>query len=296
MDSRKILFVLNPASGPKDKDYKEEIEAYFSQFPEISVAYHTPNWSANASIELQKEIKQNHYDTVVASGGDGTVRFVAEILYGSSTHMGILPTGSANGLAKNLELDKGIFHALETIKENQTHRVSSLTVNGAFCIHLADIGLNASIVRRFEKQKRRGFLGYLKAFVSVSFNQTASKAVIYIDNEEYQMKFYMLVFCNATGYGTGLAINPNGKLDDNQFELVQVEKFSLMEALRLYLGKDKPSPEIVRIMPCRNLIVKTKKPVHLQVDGEYQGKTKTIKVLFNDKFIKMIVPKSFIQN
>lgn len=294
MEGRKILFVLNPASGSKDTDYKDEIEAYFSQYPEISVSYYRPNWSSNASKELKKEIERNFYDTVVASGGDGTVRFVAQILYGSSMHMGILPTGSANGLAKNLELDKDLFHALETIKENKTQRVSSLTVNGSFCIHLADIGLNASIVRRFEKQKRRGFLGYLKAFVSVAFKQKVSKAEVSIDGEKRYVKFYMLVFSNGTGYGTGLAINPNGKLDDNQFELVQVEKFSLLEALRMYLGKDKPCPEIVRIVSCQSLAVKTEKPVHLQVDGEYLGKTKQVKVDFNDEFIEMIVPESFI--
>ncbi|MBV7441045.1 hypothetical protein KRX57_06395 [Weeksellaceae bacterium TAE3-ERU29] len=291
MSQRNLLFVLNPDSGNKDDISQQYIIDYFKEKKEFTLSFFIPDWESNVKEDFSQLLNSHSFDTVVASGGDGTVNFIAKNIYGKNIKLGILPTGSANGLAKNLSIPLSIPEALQVIEENHTQRVSSITVNDHFCIHLADIGLNASIVRRFERQKTRGFLGYFKAFRATIFNQKKAHALITTDDNSIDASFYMLVFCNGTGYGTGLAINPEGRLDDSKFEIVNVKKLSLLEALRLYWGQDKPHPDYAKISSCRHVTVDLKKPIHLQVDGEYLGKTKKVTADFNDLFIDTLVPK-----
>lgn len=290
MSSVKILFILNAKSGTAEGNFRDEIEEFFREKKEFSIDFFMLDWDKDPVEELKVKLNED-YGIYVASGGDGTVKFVAENLYGSNKILGILPTGSANGMAKNLEIPTQINKALEVIAEGHTQPVSSLEVNGRFCFHLADIGLNASIVKRFEEQKVRGILGYAAAMKNVVFRQKPVQATIQTENTFLNNKFYMLVFCNGTGYGTGLAINPDGRMDDFQFELVSVHKLSFIEGMRLYFGQDKPRPEYAKIISCRNAEVKLAMPVHLQIDGEYLGKTSLIRAKLNPFFIQTIVPK-----
>lgn len=290
MDFSRLLFILNPKSGTNENSFQDEIKAYFTPYPSYEINFYLIDWHTEPEKVIKTKLNNISYDAVIASGGDGTVRFVAKILYGKNIKMGILPTGSANGLAQNLKLPLTLWGALDVIRLGKTLPVSSLTVNNHFCIHLADIGLNAAIVKRFEQQKTRGIWGYINAFRAVYFKQKKVEARIKTNDSQFDTGFYMLVFCNGTGYGTGLAINPNGRLDDFKFELVNVKKLSLLEGIRLYLGKDKPSPDYVKITSCSEVEVKLRKKVHIQVDGEYLGKVDKIEANLNDKFIEMIVP------
>ncbi|MDO5509505.1 MAG: diacylglycerol kinase family protein [Weeksellaceae bacterium] len=296
MAARNILFVVNRGSGNKDTDCESQIRNQLSDQAHINFDIFYPEWDHNPNEQLQQRIVQGQFDTVVASGGDGTVRFVAKNIYGKQLKMGILPTGSANGLAKNLNLPLKFKEALQVITEGSVMPMSSITVNNEFCIHLADIGLNAAIVKRFEEQKRRGIVGYAQAFLNVFFKQAKVHGQIIADGQRMSTMFYMLVFCNGTGYGTGLSINPLGKLYDHKFEVVSVEKLDFMEAMRLYWGQDKPSPVAATITSCREVSVHLARPVHLQVDGEYLKKTRVVKAYFNDLFIETYVPHSSVTN
>lgn len=288
MPTRKILFVLNPSSGTRDDDFENEIKIHFLDKTDFELEFFVPNWDGDACKDLKEKLEENDYETVVASGGDGTVTYVCEQIYGLDIKLGILPTGSANGLAKNLNIPVDIHKALDVIENGKSQRMSSLTINGKFSVHLADVGVNAAIVKQFESQKRRGFWGYFSAFKNVIFKQKKVKANIVTDQESFQKEIYMLVFSNGTAYGTGLNINPEGRLDDHVFEIVMVKSLSFINGLKLYLGKSKPSSKHMEIHSCQKVTAEFSRKVHLQIDGEYLGLTQKVEAQFNDKFIEVI--------
>ncbi|MXV38511.1 hypothetical protein GO491_07455 [Flavobacteriaceae bacterium Ap0902] len=290
MNIKQLLFIINPYSGSGRLHYINKIESYFKPLQDFQIEFHKINWKDKPKKGILQKISDKSYDAIIACGGDGTVSYVAEVLYGKNIIMGILPTGSANGLAKNLNLPTAFSNALNIIREGYTQPVSSITVNEYFCIHLADIGLNAAIIKQFDKENRRGFLGYLQAFRTVYFGQRKVQGILSFNNRSVKTRFYMLVFCNGTGYGTGLNINPDGRFDDFKFEVVNVKKLSLLEIFRLFLGKEKPNPAFVKIVSIDEIQVELPKKVHLQVDGEYLGKIKEVKAKMNDKFIEFLVP------
>src|SRR5215213_5917442 len=98
----KILFAVNPSSGGKSRiNWESTIREYFRDLPHTIEIFMLSG--ENDPESLKNWIEQFKPDRVVAVGGDGTVQMVAKQLLGSGTPLGILPAGSANGMARELQ-------------------------------------------------------------------------------------------------------------------------------------------------------------------------------------------------
>ena len=64
---------------------------------------------------LNQKIAQLKPDRVVAVGGDGTIKFVAEQLLDTPIPLGVLPAGSANGMARELGIPPDIEGSLNVL-------------------------------------------------------------------------------------------------------------------------------------------------------------------------------------
>ena len=103
-------------------------------------------------------------DKVVSIGGDGTALFTALALMGSPYPMGIVPLGSANGMAKELFVNPKPIEALrDIIMSNRIEGLDILKVNDEYyTMHLGDVGVNANLVEAYEKDPNRGMITYAK--------------------------------------------------------------------------------------------------------------------------------------
>ena len=84
------------------------------------------------------------------------------------------------------------------------------------CIHLSDIGLNALLLKYFEKSKIRGMIGYGLALFKVLGGKQKFNATIKTDKETIERKAFMIGNSNAGSYGTGAVINPESNLYDGR--------------------------------------------------------------------------------
>jgi diacylglycerol kinase family enzyme len=152
----RILFIINPIAGGKEKkDWETAIREFFRDSDYAFEFYIQTGQSDKASI--QQYIEKFRPSTVVAIGGDGTVKLVAEIVKETTMCLGIIPAGSANGLAKELGIPAGVNEAIEVILNGHCKKVDAIKINEEeLCFHLSDIGLNALLVKYFEKSKKRG--------------------------------------------------------------------------------------------------------------------------------------------
>ena len=113
-EPQKILFVVNPVSGGKEKqDWEASIRDFFKESPHAIEFYLLTG--ENDSSSIKHHIETINPQKVVAVGGDGTVKLVAEIVRETSVTLGILPAGSANGLAKELNIPITKDEALDLI-------------------------------------------------------------------------------------------------------------------------------------------------------------------------------------
>jgi len=110
----------------------------------------------NDPNKIRAQIKDFQPNKVIAVGGDGTVNMVAVELLKTEIELGIIPSGSANGLAYNIGIPVNFRRALSFNLENPANPMDVIKINDRFyCLHLSDVGINARIVKRFEKEGKR---------------------------------------------------------------------------------------------------------------------------------------------
>ncbi|MHA4893930.1 diacylglycerol/lipid kinase family protein [Pedobacter sp. PWIIR3] len=285
--TQNLLFILNPGSGNGQTDLKEVIQNHLSKTSHIFEIYTLPK---KCSIQkLKDKITTAKADKVIAVGGDGTLKLVADCLLGTDTPIGIIPAGSANGMAKELGIPLEPALALEVCLQGTPKKIHAVTVNDELCIHLADIGFNAYLVKKFDNLGHRGMWGYTKAAWQALWSHHKMEVAFKIKNKMIRSEAAMVVIANATMYGTGVKINPDGKLDDQVFEVVLVKKYSVMEILKLKFTEMKLNPENIEVFQTTELTIKTKHKAHFQVDGEYLGKVNKVDATIIKAAISVIV-------
>ena len=286
-----ILFVLNPVSGGRKKiDWEPLIRNYFKSLP-LRIEFFVLKGKDDAS-SIQYWIKKLSPKKVVAVGGDGTISLVAKQLLGSSISMGILRGGSANGMATELKIPVDPDLAMNVIANGKVQICDIIKINDDdICIHLSDVGLNARLIKYFDKGSFRGMWGYARVFLKILWQGQLLKVQIVADNLDITVSAYMIVIANASKYGTGAVINPNGLIHDGKFELVIVRRISIIEFIKLFLNNKPFNPDKVEIFQTTKAVITTKKLIHFQVDGEYKGKVKNVRAEIIPSAINLLIEK-----
>ncbi|MEH0155718.1 diacylglycerol kinase family protein [Limibacter armeniacum] len=294
----KVLAVINPISGDTDKSdfitiLSSEIE---KRNGELSLYYTS---GENDDLKLLEAINESKPDRILAVGGDGTMLMVARNLINRSQKMAIIPMGSANGMATELEIPINLRDAIEVaLDSSNTLKLDLILINGRhYGIHIGDVGVNAQIVEGFEKEGSRGMLSYAKHFLNALQEAEMIKFEILADGKTYFREGYMLAFANAQKYGTGIILNPKGKLTDGRFEICIVKDKSFESIISAGLTKLSPffvNEDSVEVISCKRATVKMENSQTLQVDGEVLGKYTDIEAEAVRNAVSIIVPQKRI--
>jgi diacylglycerol kinase (ATP) len=286
----KLLFIINPVSGGKSKtNWEEEIRAYFKTSPHNMEFFLLSGQNDNTSVA--HHIESVNPDRLVAVGGDGTVKMIAELVKGKQIPIAIIPAGSANGMARELGIPLTVNEALEVAVNGDEKQIDLVRINNKeSSIHLSDIGLNAMLVKYFEGSKKRGMWGYGKAIFRVLYEKQKIHATITTDTEKINRKAYMIVIANARKYGTGANINPDGDVSDGFFEVVVLRRLNLVEILKALLTDRSFDPDKIEIFKTKTAVIETHHRSFFQVDGEYRGKTNKISAKILPAALKIMLP------
>jgi diacylglycerol kinase (ATP) len=287
----KILFVVNRVSGKTTPDWEPIIRRYFEPSAMDIDFYHLPQKFTTSDV--RSAINSFKPGCVVAVGGDGTVNLLATCIMNTGISLGILPAGSANGMARELGIGADVTKALEIIKRGRTKRISLLQINDRISVHLSDLGLNAHMLREFERGSKRGFMGYILATLRVFKRKKMLEADIRFDNKSITVRADIILIANATTYGTGVLVNPVGKLDDNVFEVIAITELTLAQLLKSSLQTLRLDESKAKIFQVSEVKLHCKKPAHFQVDGEYLGKVEDVGARLLPDSLDVIVPDDF---
>lgn len=271
----KLLFVINNGSGNNTIDYSGIIDQYFADKPDFDIEKIHLEQEIDCDA-LERSIQSAKADKVIAVGGDGTIKLLAGLLLNTPMPLGIIPAGSANGMAKDLNIPLEPNEALELICNGQAKQIHLIRINGQLCIHLSDIGFNAYVVKVFDSMQKRGMLSYVKAAWKVLWKHAKMKAVFKINDQTVEREAVMIVLANGSSYGTGVTINPEGKLDDELFEVIIIRKISLTEIFKMSFTRLPFNVKKTELFQTQAISIQSRKKVHFQIDGEYLGKVNTI--------------------
>jgi YegS/Rv2252/BmrU family lipid kinase len=291
-----FLFVINPKSGNTDKEGLEnliEISCNKNKL-KYTILYTT---GENDKQKIEEEISNLNPDVVIACGGDGTVNLIADIIKGSDILLGIIPLGSANGLAAELEIPEDIEQSLEIVMRKKATATDVLIINKEFIsLHLSDVGFNAKMIRDFEKSGDRGNLAYAKSFFSSLKDKKATFFTLEVDGKSIEIVAEMIVFANASSYGTGAVINPDSSMSDGIFEIIVFKPIPLGDLVSLSFSSffgDINNSEFVTIYPAQSAKIICHEKELLQVDGELKGEVDEITLGIKKGAINVIAPSTY---
>jgi YegS/Rv2252/BmrU family lipid kinase len=286
----KFLFVINAKSGRKGGiQWPVEIGQYFASLPH-TVQYFKVE-GEDSGKQLKDTINREAPDRVIAVGGDGTVGLVARQIMGTTIPLGILPAGSANGMAKELGIAVNATAALDVIIDDEIKPMDLIRLNDTdICLHLCDIGLNAQLIKNFDDGHMRGKLGYALVAFKTLTNRKSIRVEIDLPDKQIRRNAIMVALANASKYGTGAVINPDGDISDGLFEVIVVRRLAIVEILKMVFNPKPFNPRNIQVFKARSVCITTRKQMHFQIDGEYKGKVRQVKAEIMPAAIQVLVP------
>ncbi|GAL64573.1 transcription regulator [Algibacter lectus] len=184
------------------------------------------------AIDLTKESIYQQADIIVACGGDGTINEVASTLVGTTIPLGVVPVGSGNGLASNLNIPRNIKKALYIIKNNQSTRIDVGCVNHRYFFSNTGFGFTANVIENYEVFQTRTLWCYVKASLK-SFKEFSRKEdiVISIDDNIEMVNPFLIFVSNSNVMGYNVSLTPKASLKDGLLDVIIVPKISKLKML-----------------------------------------------------------------
>lgn len=289
---KKITYIINPISG---KGKQRKIGSIISKETDTSkIRFETLLTDRPGHAEeLCRTAVANGAEVVVAVGGDGTVNEVARGLMGTATALGIIPTGSGNGLARHLRIPLNFREAIRIVNQGKLHTIDTATVNGRLFVSLAGVGFDAFVAKKFAHSPTRGFMSYAKIAIPAYFSYKQRKFRIVADGQKFTRRALLLSFANSNQFGSNASIDPIAELDDGLIDLCIVKKIPFLKlvlvAPAFFLKQFHKTP-FVEIIKAREIYVrrKTRKKIHL--DGDPWKTEKELHVKIQPLSLQVIVP------
>lgn len=263
-----FLFIINPISGNEDKSHLlRMVKAELKSDDKLTVFKTT---GENDTEKIQQQLKKENFDRVLVAGGDGTIKLAAEAMGENALPIGILPAGSANGLASDLDLPEQPKKFIPIALYGKTRKIDAININDELGLHISDFGLNAELIKEYESSSLRGKLGYAINSITTLFQSKGPyEFEISTEKETFTKKGIMLALANSKKFGTGAVVNPKGKIDDGIFEVLLFKKLDLFEILKTLNEGKELSSDFVESFPVKEVKIKTQQKVDFQIDGEY---------------------------
>ena len=288
----KILLVVNPISGGVDKEpFLRKSETLLNKYGIDHKVFKTTG--VNDEHELKIILDEYQPDRVASVGGDGTTLFTAIALLGTDYPMGIIPQGSANGMATELFVNPDPIEALkDLIMSNTIRGLDLLLVNDQYyTTHIGDVGINANIVDAYSKDKNRGMITYAKYFLEELDKLKYFNITVKANGETTRVNGLMVSICNSRKYGTGVPLNAVGNPMDGKFEIVIVEKVDTISLIKAGLAKfdeEYLKSQYSKLIVTKEAEIEFEEPRLLQLDGEVIGMFDKIDVKILTGAIKLI--------
>lgn len=237
-------------------------------------------------------------DLVVAWGGDGTVRAVADVLTGSDVALGIIPAGTGNLLCRNLAIPlNDSAQALDIALAGDSRRidVGKFSLDGGaeetFLV-IAGAGLDADVMDNTDDaaKERMGWLAYvggvLRSLVGDGF-----KARDYTRGKFKRVRSIMA--CNCGIIGGGLNLAPDALIDDGELDLVVLApKRGWLPVMFNIMMRGRIDSDEVRRDRGKRATFEFDRPVLAQVDGDTLTKARTVRARVVPQALTVRVPTS----
>jgi len=292
MDELRYLLIINPISGTGNKRGLAEFvqRQLASAGITLDVVYTTGHGDAT---KFTLDAVDKGYAAVIAAGGDGTVNETARALCGKRTALGIIPSGSGNGLARHLGIPIDPRSAVNIILKDNIVDCDYGTANGEPFFCTFGVGFDAAVSDKFAKQKRRGKLSYIRSAISEYVSYNPQVYTISANGQILTQKAFIVACCNASQYGNNAYIAPTASITDGLLDITIVHAGTpldtAMVGVDLFTGYINRNTMIHTFRTPSAIIYRTGKgPAHL--DGEPVSMEEIMTVKCHHNALRIFTP------
>lgn len=279
---KRLLLIVNPFARRVSERKIEKINKILKERGYFLETLYTHSKGDGTLLAKQVEKSQNKIYAILVAGGDGTINEVANGLTDNSIPLLILPLGSENLLAKELNIPFKIEKAIDLLERKPSEiflgkariEKESETIIRYFLLMIG-VGFDAMVVKdvRNSIKKIDSRFAHLYSFLKNFTKYSPQPMKIFIDDEEFIG--FNAIICKSSLYGGIFRMSKDAKLKESSIYMVVFkgsDRFSLLKDLyRVYKETHYQSLDILYKKVSK---VKILDKNHIQIDGDYLGKGK----------------------
>ena len=292
----RVKLIVNPGAGKASNaaDSLKLVVGYLEESGlKVDVALAKPK--EEATPIARKAIKDG-YKTVIAMGGDGTIEAIMRGMMGSKVHLGIVPVGTENNIAKSLGIPKDLQEACALIVSDNMLKLDMgqvTTRKGKKFVffEMATIGVSADIYPDANKAAS-GNLSSIKAAAMTFIHQEARPTFfLTLDNEsKIEVETMLVMVSNTPVFGKNFLVAPGASLQDGLLDISVYPDFSKVELIRYYaavMDGGYSGDGKVQHYQARKVKVKASPKMDVMADGVALGKG-TVKIKIRKDALRVI--------
>ena len=277
---------------------------------------------ADPGVEVTKQAVNDGADVVLAAGGDGTVRAVAEGLRDSGVPIALLPSGTGNLLARNLDLSlDNLEGSVATAFTGADRRIDLGVVeiergNGSRDRHvflvMAGLGLDAKMIANTNPalKKRVGWLAYVDAIARSLRGNNKLRVRFRLDGAQPQsLRINTILIGNCGSLPANILLLPEAAVDDGLFDIVALRPDGLLGWAQIWvkivwengvlrrssvgrklMGKTK-EVRTLRYMKGKEIVIRPEYPQEFQLDGDTFGQAVAVKAWVDPLALEVKIPR-----
>jgi diacylglycerol kinase (ATP) len=298
LGTAKVVVIVNPISGTGGRP-----ELAQRRVAQAQAALSSRNVEGSVVLTEQpghaptlvREAVRNGATLVIAWGGDGTVNEVGSVLAFGDIPFAVIPSGSGNGLARELKIPLDATRAFTVAFGHSERVIDAGEIEGRLFFNVAGVGLDAQVAHEFALHglQRRGFARYLEIAVQQLFAFRANDYTIVADGTLMRSRALIVALANGRQYGNGALIAPGARLDDGKLELVVVEERSAVKAIAqmpmLFAGWIARLRGVITVS-VHDVTIASAGPLVYHVDGEPCVGGASIRVQIRPRALRVRVP------
>lgn len=244
-----------------------------------------------------KKALKHGVTTIVACGGDGTVRAASEAMVGTQTALAVVPSGTANLFASGLELPTDIDEIVDVIARGDRRTIDTATCNGLTFNVMAGSGFDVAMLSDAEENKERiGTFAYVGAAVRETRHRKMFETKITVDGETFYEGPASCVLVGNTGsLKGGVEAFPGATFTDGQLHVAAVTATGMREwanlMLTAVLRKQQWSGHS-ELGEGSSITVKFDRKRRFELDGGVKGKAKKLEFEIKPRSLVICAPST----
>lgn len=287
VSERRLAVVLNPIKVEDVGQFESIVNSMAAE-----AGWSRPTWHyttiEDPGTGMAEAASVAGADLVIVCGGDGTVREVCAELAGTGIPVGIVPAGTGNLLARNLDIPLYIRAAIDVALTGQDRAIDMVEVSGdgfedTHFMVMAGMGFDAAIMEGVNEdiKKRVGWLAYvLSALKSLMF--PAVRVEVSVDGAEFTKHRARTIVVGNVGFlQAGMPLLPDAAIDDGVLDVVLLHPRKFLSWVPLayrVLARRPRTDELVNRMTGHTIVVRAATDTPRQLDGDSIGPGKELRM------------------